>query len=322
MRRVAISCAVALCLLMVSTRGFAARKFAAQNPPIPIADCETITQPGNYVLANDLVLTASVLGVGQGGNCLVISSSHVKIDLNARKITVACPPFNVCPEELGPVGGIGIDILNGADFVQISNGSVDNFVYGLAAEAENEHVSVNNLTLRAVVGLALSDVSFSAFTNIAYQGADLRDHGSNGPILQINGGGKNIFSNLSGAVESDAGPPDGIEVVNSNSNLISGVNVTDNSSCGSTDVLLSNDSSSNIVFNNTLFDLCGTGIGVDVGSRHNLIFGNTVAIESPIDVFAMLDQNSNCGSNVWAGNSFSNLFAAGQISASPANCIH
>ena len=315
MRPVAISGAVALFLIVVNARGF-----AAQNSPIPILDCENITQPGSYVLENDLVLTASVNSVGQGGNCLVISSPHVKIDLSGRTITVACPPFSTCPVEFGPVGGIGIDIINGADFVRISNGSVDNFVYGIAAEAN--HISVTNLKLRAVVGLALDNVSSSAFTNIAYQGADLRDHGSNGPVLHLNGGGKNVFWNLSGAVESDVGQPDGIEVLNSNTNLIAGVNVTDNSSCGSTDVLLSNGSSSNTVMNSTLFDLCGSGIEVDVGSRHNVIFGNTVSIAAPMGVFAMVDQNSNCGSDVWFANTFSNIFAAGQISASPVTCIH
>jgi hypothetical protein len=317
MRSVAISGAVAFCLIVVNARGV-----AAQNSPIPISDCENITEPGSYVLENDLVLTSSVQNVGQGGNCLVISSSHVKINLSGRTITVACPPFSpsTCPAELGPVGGIGIDIIKGADFVKISNGSVDNFVYGVAAEAD--HIYVTNLKLRAVVGLALDNVSYSAFTNVAYEGADIRYHGYNGPILDLNGGGKNIFLNLTGSVESDVGAPNGIEVVNSNTNLISGVNVTDTSSCGSTDVLLSSGSSFNIVTNSTLFDLCGSGIGVDVGSRRNLIFGNTVSIASPINVFAMLDQNSNCGSDVWTRNTFSNIFAAGQISANPANCIH
>jgi hypothetical protein len=317
MRLVAVSAAVAFCLIAASTSGL-----AAQNSPIPISDCENITQPGDYVLANDLVLTASVLNAGQGGNCLVISSSHVKINLSGRTITVACPPFSLsdCPAELGPVGGIGIDIVNGADFVKISNGSVDNFVDGVAAEAN--HISVANLELRAVVGLALENVSYSAFTNIAYEGADLRYHGSNGPVLHLNGGGKNIFWNLSGSVGSDVGQPHGIEVMNSNTNLISGVDLSDNSSCGSIDVLLSNGSSSNVVMNSTLFDLCGNGIEVALGSRRNVIFGNTVSIAAPMSVFAMIDQNSNCGSDVWAGNSFSNIFAAGQISASPANCIH
>ena len=315
MRHVAISGAVAFCLIVLSTRGL-----AAQNTPIPISDCENITQPGNYVLANDLVLTASVLDVGQGGNCLVISSSHVKINLSGHTITVACPPFSSCPAELGPVGGIGIDIVNGADFVRISNGTVDNFVYGIAAQAN--HMSVINLEVRAVVGLALDNVSYSAFTNIAYEGADLRYHGSNGPVVHLDGGGKNIFWKLTGSVGSDVGQPRGIEVLNSNTNLIAGVNVTDSSSCGSTDVLLSNGSSSNTVMNSTLFDLCGNGIEVDVGGRHNVIFGNTVSIAAPMGVFAMVDQNSNCGSDVWAGNTFSNIFAAGQISASPATCIH
>ena len=50
MRRIAISGAVALFLIALSTNGFA-------KPPLFQSGCETITQPGNYILENDLILT-------------------------------------------------------------------------------------------------------------------------------------------------------------------------------------------------------------------------------------------------------------------------
>lgn len=321
MRRVAISGAVILFLLVLNAKVYAKglKGHGEERSPIPISECEDITQPGNYVLTNDLVLTASGQNYGGGGNCLVISSSHVSVDMRGWKIAVACQPFPSCPSEFGVVGGIGIDVLDGADHASIHNGSVEGFVYGITGEAD--HISVTNLTLSAVVGITLTDVSQSAFTNISFQGADLRYHASNGPILYLEGGGKNIFTNLTGNVGSDLGGPDGIEVVNSDVNLISGVNIQ-NVSCGGTDILLSNGSSFNVVRNSILFDLCGGGIEVDTGSRLNLTVGNTVTVSSPMAVFAMLDQNPGCGSDVWIGNSFSNTFAAGQISASPENCIH
>jgi hypothetical protein len=315
-----IAAVVALFLILLNSNGSVALCSA-----VPITDCETITQPGSYVLENDLVLAASTPSYGAGGNCLVVSSSRVKIDLGGHTINVGCPPFfpSACPLEFGPVGGIGIDITSGSDFVNISNGTVENFVYGIIAESDHNRISITNVELTAVVGLTLNDVSHSAFTNVDYHGADTSIHPSNGPIITLNGGGKNIFINVSGAVASDVGKPDGIALLNSNTNLISGANITETSlECGGADILVSDGSSNNAVTNSNLFYLCGSGIEVDAGSRRNLIFGNTVSIASPMDIFAMVDQNPNCGSDAWINNSFSNMFAAGQISANPASCIH
>ncbi len=313
MRLVAVSTAVALFVVVLSARGFAAQA------PIPISKCENISQPGNYALTNNLVLTAGTQDYGEGGNCLVISSSHVSINLDGWTISIACPPFSFCPSEYGVVGGIAIEIMEGADNVSISNGSVEGYVYGIVGEAD--HITASNLHLVSVLGMALTNASQSAFKNITFEGADTSYHGSNGPILYLEGGGENIFANLSGDVGSDLGGPDGIDVVNSNANLISGLNL-DNTSCGGTDIRLSNGSTFNVIKNGTLFDECGGGIEVGVGSRFNAIIGNSVTIASPSDVFALIDQNPNCRSDLWIRNDFTNIFAPGQISASPANCIH
>jgi hypothetical protein len=73
---------------------------AAQSSPTLITYCQNIIQPGNYVLTNDLVLN-TVGGYGTGGDCLVISSSHVNVDMRSWNITVACPPFPYCPRRKG-----------------------------------------------------------------------------------------------------------------------------------------------------------------------------------------------------------------------------
>lgn len=86
--------------------------------------------------------------------------------------------------------------------------------------------------------------------------------------------------NLSGEVGSDVSGPDGIEIVNSNANLISGVNLR-NTGCGGTDIRLSG-SNFNFITNSTLFDECGGGIEFDMGSRHNVIIKNAVTIASPL----------------------------------------
>jgi len=314
MRRLIVSTAVALFVIALNADGF-----AAQNLPIPITECGEIAQPGKYVLENDLTLPESEQGNGVGGTCLVISASHVKIDLNGLTIGLECLPHTYCPSDLGAMGGTGIDITTGADHVSISNGTVDDYVYGIVGEAD--HLSVTKMNLRAVVGLTLDDVSRSSFTDIAYEGADIDYHSANGPILYLNGGGKNVFNNLSGQVGSDLGGPNGIEVVNSNDNLISGVSL-ENVSCGGTDIQLSDESRSNIVTGNNLFDDCGSGIQLQMGSTHNAIVGNTVVVASPPDVYAMFDENPDCRKDLWMNNTFSNIFAAGEVSASPANCIH
>jgi hypothetical protein len=267
------------------------------------------------------VLSASRVGYGEGGDCLVISSSHVNINLGGWTMYVVCPEF-FCPPEVGPIGGTAIHVMNGADHVSISNGGVQGFVYGMVGEAD--HISATNLSLDAVVGISLNHVSHDAFTNINYRGADQRYHGRNGPLLSLTGGGYNTFTNVSGLfLGSDTTAPDGIDIANSNHNLISGVNLDVTfGSCRGAAVLLKNSSRFNSIMNSTLFADCGSGIQIDEGSGHNTIQGNTVTIAStPPQLFAMFDQNPNCGSDLWVDNSFSNFFAPGQISASPANCI-
>jgi hypothetical protein len=314
MRRVAVSGTVALFLLLLNTNGFA-------KPPIPLTDCETITHRGNYILENDLVLPLIYSG-GQGGigNCLVISSPHVKIDLNGLTITTACvlPDGLPCPGVVQ--GGIGIDIE--ADHVSIANGHVGEFdggfTYGIVGDGR--YISATNLDITTDVGIVLTDVSYSAFTNISYAGADTRLHSENGPVLSVTGGGNNTFM----SINSPSITFEGAIIANSSNNFIDGADIfcTAQGEAGP-GILLTQDSSQNFLANNNIFVLFGNGIEVDLGSDDNVIQNNTVkTATTPPGFFAMLDQNPDCGSNVWTSNSFSNEFAPGQISASPANCIH
>src|SRR6266853_847968 len=114
MHRLVTAGLVALLFIALST------KCSAQNLPAPIMDCENISQPGDYALTNDLELTPSSYALGQGGDCLVVNSSHVNIDMRGWTIYVACPP-SFCIPELGPVGGVAIHVMNGSDHVSISN---------------------------------------------------------------------------------------------------------------------------------------------------------------------------------------------------------
>lgn len=79
-------------------------------------------------------------------------------------------------------------------------------------------------------------------------------------------------------------------------------------------ILLTADSSHNLITDSNIFVLFGNGIEIDLGSDHNVIHDNTVEILSPEGYFAMLDENPSCGTDHWIDNTFT--------SASPASCIH
>jgi hypothetical protein len=320
MRRFVLGVAVAIFFILPNSKGFAAPRVPAQSSPIPITECGDIAQPGNYALQNDLVL-AVYSNPPVGGDCLTVSASHVNINMQGFAITASCPNFPCPPFFYGPVGAAGIHILNGANHVSISNGTVEDFVDGVVGESD--FLSASDLVLEADVGLTLNEVSYSTFANITYFAGDPREHAFNGPILSLNGGGYNAFVSVKGNVANDSGYSTGIEVANSNNNLIFGATMQNDSVCGGgADILLTGGSSFNAVLESSLFDDCGGGIEVDTGGAHNLIFGNSVTILSADGGFAMVDQNPECGSDLWFKNSFSNESTPGEISASPSSCIH
>lgn len=335
MRCLAIGAAVALLLIGPSAKGFAgskakgfaksnAKKVPAQSQlPTAITECGDITQAGNYVLENDLVLVVSDQQDFGMDTCLSISASRVNIDLGGNTIDVACSDPFLCQPEFGVPGGIGIEVTAGADSVSISNGAVENYVYGIVAD-QDYYMSLNNLALTAVVGLTLSDVSQSTVRGITYFGAGDDEHSTNGPLLYVTGGSHNSFSNLSGDTGADIGIVDAVEIEGSNANSISQLNLENDSSCSNAALLLTGGSSFNIVTANTIFDDCGAGIEADSGGRLNFIIGNNVTTISPPDVFAMLDENPKCGSDLWFMNTFTNEGDRDPsiISASPSSCIH
>src|SRR5271163_4723034 len=159
MRCLVVGAAVALLLIGPNAKAFAgarAKRSAQQTVPTPITECGDITQAGNYVVENDLVLQVTDAGFGTQ-TCLTISASRVSINLGGNTITVACLDPYECEPELGVPGGIGIEVAAGANNVSISNGAVEDYVYGIVADQAN-NLSASNLTLTADVGVTLSDV--------------------------------------------------------------------------------------------------------------------------------------------------------------------
>jgi hypothetical protein len=311
MRHFAISGAAALFLIVLSANGFAKQVKDSRKPPIPLTSCGTITQPGNYVLANDLLLPAD------GGNCLVINSARVNVDLNGRAITcIVAAGFPLpCSLDFG-LAGIGIDIE--ANNVSIANGTVNGFTTGIFAEGN--HISATDLNLETDTAIVLNEVRNSAFARIGYDGLPVLGPESIGPVMSVSGGGNNVFE----SIDSSTTTFEGIVIRNSSNNIIEGANVSCSAEgAAGPGIILTQDSNRNLLINNNIFVLFGNGIELDSGDQRNFILNNTVTTATTASGFyAMLDQNPNCGSDIWINNNFSNLFASGQISASPASCIH
>jgi parallel beta-helix repeat protein len=84
----------------------------AQAAPIPIKECQTISQPGSYVLERNLSGLSTI-----GGDCLVITADFVTIDLAGFTITGGGRAGIAAPQ-----GGIGI---------AVRNGSINHFAMGV-----------------------------------------------------------------------------------------------------------------------------------------------------------------------------------------------
>jgi hypothetical protein len=222
-------------------------------------------------------------------------------------IDISCP-FSCSPEEYGPVGGDGIHIVSGANNVSISNGEVDNFLYGLVAEGNQ--LSVTDFTsFNAVVGISLNGATNSTFSDIEFGAGGLPYNFSVGPMLSVVGGGNNFFNGLTELVGDS-----GIVIMDSSHNAISGADI----SCASEGeagpgILLTGNSGHNSIIYNDVNVLDGNGIEVDLGSNNNSILANTVSVTSPAGDFAMVDKNPSCGHNAWARNSFTDASST---------CIH
>jgi hypothetical protein len=308
MRHIAISAVVAIVFVVSGAKGF-----VAQAASIPITDCGSIAQAGTYVAENNLVAPFDQ-------DCLVISSSHVRIDMNGKAITAACLSPSCIPTGSG---GIAVHITSEADHVSISHLVVENYVSGIVVEGD--HTSVAGASLNAFSGISLNNVHHSAFTDVAYTPANRSHHPINGPIVSVAGGGHNTISLANAQSNSQIGvvsEAPGILITSSSYNLIEGGDIlAGGNAVTSPGILLTGQSNHNSIANTNIVVFEGNGIEVDLGSDFNLIQSNVVEILASPGFFALLDQNPNCGSNIWIDNIFSNDFAKGQISANPASCI-
>jgi hypothetical protein len=292
-------------ILAAIVLAIAGNSYAQQ--PIVLTECGTIAHPGNYVFGSDIVLT--VESPSSGGDCLIVSSSHVNIDMGGMLVTAECPMFPSCVDVFGPVAGTGIHIVPGADHVSVSNGSVEGFSDGVIVEAD--HATVSNVATNAPDSITLNGVSYSTFSNVTFATTPGIKYAF-GYVASVNGGGHNSFTNLN---EGGADNRQGLLFSNSSYNVIDGASIF----CGSIaqagpGILLTQGSNHNSITNASITVLFGNGIEIDAGSGHNIVEANTVNTESPASYFDLLDENPQCDHDVWSGNVFT--------SASPSSCIN
>jgi hypothetical protein len=235
---------------------FLSNRSAHAASPVVISQCGNINQPGNYVLTSNVVL--HLPEVSGNGDCLVICSSNVTIDLQGYKITADCPI--IAPPsclEFGPVGGTGVDVLNGTTRVSISNGGIDNY-YSALTVADATRLFVSNIHTNAPAGITLTNVTGSIFAQIAYQSAIGLSKFGGGYLAYSSGGGYNAFVNLLEREVSGV-RTQGIVISNSRHNLIDGAVVNFFAYFGNgSGILLTENSGGDVITDNKV--LSGDGI--------------------------------------------------------------
>jgi hypothetical protein len=146
----------------------------AQTAKTVISACGMIAEPGDYVLASDLELVAG----GASTDCLDVTAAHVNLDLGGHITYVFCPEapaYDICGFPTGDsiAAAVGINVLNGGDYVTIRNGSVGSFMgsfeTGIAFAAD--HATVTRLAMTAGEGIALTG-SYGRFLSLTYHIAD------------------------------------------------------------------------------------------------------------------------------------------------------
>src|SRR5436190_12036737 len=173
--RIAVSVALVLA-------GFATKAHAA---PTPITTCTTLTRPGSYVLANNLVAA---------GDCLVVAAQFVTIDLAGFVIA-------------GNGTGTGLQATGLRLGISISNGTIARFFNGVDLQntATNVYVEKMRFVGNSNVGLDLGDAAIVKDSVFSQNGTAarigfrsvVRDNTSNSnQVGFIIGGGSTVVGNV------------------------------------------------------------------------------------------------------------------------------
>jgi hypothetical protein len=137
MRQPALLLPIALALgaaILVPGRG-------VQAAPIAITTCQTISQAGSYVLANQIEVL--------GSPCLTITASLVTIDLAGFVVTARSSPGIIARSSLGPIGGI--TVRNGKIFLLFEGGTALDLAAADGSVVEGLHALGGGIVAKGIV---------------------------------------------------------------------------------------------------------------------------------------------------------------------------
>jgi hypothetical protein len=294
-KSLSIAMLAALLLSLTSLSAYA-RECGDFGTCTPVSACQGISQPGLYVLDG---------GNPNGGH--LTFSSHECITVSAPNVTFALA-FGGSIDGGGQ--GIGLHVLKTAsNFVLTGDigGSIENTAVGVQVDADGAKISSGGfdepMSISGTIGILLNRVHG---VSVAV-GAGQMSMGGYTTAVMIKGGGDNSlgfpstdhFPGWSGLF----GPGVAVDVEHSRNNLIEGLYVFSGSG-----VVIGRGSSHNTV--DTGFFQNGTvGVEIKRGAKHNTVTTN-VSTSNQTD---LLDDNRNCGTNIWTGDTFN--------TAAPSNCV-
>ena len=185
------------------------------------------------------------------------------------------------------IDGNNIDFsLNGFDITNFSNANV-----GIAAGLFNAVDDVHVTGPGTITGYGIAGVYFSQTANSSAENLTVR--GSDNGVWKVGGtnttGNRILGNDVAG---NDVG-------VNNNSQFVEIAGNECSNYLGQAGILVS--SHNNNVHDNTCNDGAGTGILLQAPAGNNTITANTATGNATIDA---RDENANCGTNTWSGNTF------------------
>lgn len=243
-----------------------------------VTSCGTISNPGGYIVMNDL--SAS------GSDCITVQASNVSLILAGHTIS-------------GSGSNNGVTVGGSLSSVTIQAGTIQSFAKGIASSANGS--TVQGVTLQNDgVGIELDSVNGGAI-----QGNHLSGSGT---LIQLNGS-QNV--DVAGNT-TDSGSQRGIVLSNSSTqNRVQGNVIGQASQAGievgngtpgtpSPSQCSSSSSSPNNTLQGNVIATTALGIYLECGNGVNeLLQGNVSSGGNPNDLF---DANSSCDSNTWQGN--------------------
>lgn len=157
------------CIAFTSARSFA-------QTVINITNCQSITSPGNYRLANDISGST-----GNGQSCINIQSSDVTIDGNGKSITTTGDYAVLDLADSTPLTNLSVSNFTSAQGVWIyrsaSNVTFDHVTVGGFLAQAADHVSVTNSTINgnvAMGNLGTENLEYTTFTGNTVTGSSDR----------------------------------------------------------------------------------------------------------------------------------------------------